>query len=692
MALGRTWRLAPLILLLIPADVWATEEEQPTLEELYFDMEELFSDKVEAVSKYSQSVLWSPSAVTTLTKEEIRASGATTLPDLLRRVPGFDIYSVKPSYTLVGARSLTNWNNNLVLLLIDGREEVQELSGFAFWNALTIDLEEIERIEIIRGPGSALYGANAFAAVVSITTVSEWQQDQAEVLVSGGENGVQRQFAKLRGSVDIGKGTLSYGVGAGSEGAWSTSDRRDRFMEMIRAHGYLRYRTPQLDFSLHSGVMSGDFTFMLFAGDLKANDYLTPWVMGKAGFNLSEWCRLKTQVYYSRYKGEMTYRIGLRAMGIWLADIPVVPWDTHTLDGQAQLEVDLLDALFLVTGGSVRYNKLESSAFIMESEDELRTAGFAHLEYRPLDILQLTAGVRLDANTVTDLAVSPRAAVVLRPWSGHSFRLGYGLAFRKPSFFESQVHMVVKNFNPAVPEIVDKLAEEMGNPDLRNMKVHSFEAGWRTSFLENRLTLVLDLFFNLYRDPIDFQAVLPLRLGLPDIRNSSLMYQNDPDGLDSFGGELEATYRSDLDWFVWANLGVRKAYWKEDSRRDQTEPLLRANLGVGRNPRRGLVASASLHYVSTYHKQVVQPDDQVREADYTEMGNDLLLMGRAGYRFERRGDETFEAGCAFRFPLVTPFRETAGARMPDHLRADSRSDFGGEFQVRQLSFYLRGSF
>ncbi len=74
-----------------------------------------------------QSIFWSPSAVTVFTREDIRASGAYNLPDLLRRVPGFDIYSMKPSYSLVGARAMTNVYNNLVLLLVDGREELIEL-------------------------------------------------------------------------------------------------------------------------------------------------------------------------------------------------------------------------------------------------------------------------------------------------------------------------------------------------------------------------------------------------------------------------------------------------------------------------------------------------------------------------------------------------------------------------------------
>lgn len=172
--------------------------EDELLEELPEAAHELFEKAaarlqliptVTVASRRTQLLWESPSAVTVFTRKDIRNSGAVELADLLRRVPGFDVYQVKPGFPVVGARSMTTAGNNLILLLVDGREAVYEFTGFAFWNVLSIDMEEIERIEVIRGPGSALYGANAFAAVVSITTVADRQVGGTDIYTGAGETG-----------------------------------------------------------------------------------------------------------------------------------------------------------------------------------------------------------------------------------------------------------------------------------------------------------------------------------------------------------------------------------------------------------------------------------------------------------------------------------------------------------------------
>ena len=116
---------------------------------------------------HQQSVFWSPSAVTVITRDEILASGVNTIHDLLRRVPGMDVFDLKTYYPVVGARAMAGILGNRILTITDGREEIMEMTGFTMWGALSVDLEEVERIEVIRGPASALYGANAYSAVVS---------------------------------------------------------------------------------------------------------------------------------------------------------------------------------------------------------------------------------------------------------------------------------------------------------------------------------------------------------------------------------------------------------------------------------------------------------------------------------------------------------------------------------------------
>jgi iron complex outermembrane receptor protein len=656
--------------------------------------EEISADEIESASKHRQSIFWSPSAITVFTKELIRSSGANSLYDLLRRVPGFDVYEVKPSYPIVGARALTDDSNNLVLLLIDGREALIETVGFALWAALDVDLLEIERVEVIRGPGSTLYGANAFTAVVNITTSRERMTGLGDLEVSAGETGQQRLFGRVRHAWDLGHGTLSFSAGLGTEGMHSPTDRRNKIKDMrLRSHGYLRYqRGSRLDLSLHAGVVEGDGTLFMHVGDMQSRNILSYSVMAQAELGLSDAVRLKTQVYHNRTRADFSYRIQLRAYDTWVADVPDFYIDTNTVDGQVQLDLQITGSLLLISGANLRYSTLSSDNVIPQEISELRGGAFANAQWHLFEDLQLIAGIRFDFNTETNEALSPRAAVVYRPLENHAFRLGYGLAFRKPAFIESHAHFRVSRYNPAFPEIVDKLKAEFGNEDLVNEKVHSFEAGWRAVFADDRLQVTVELFYNLYQDNIFFHVHMPTRMGgLPDVPNSSFQFENQKTGVSAFGGEAEVSWSASDDLNVWFNLGVRRVIDEETGEMPATEPVLRANLGGRLDPGDGAFTDLALHYTSPRAMELMNPEEPLESYVEFDLGHALLLIGRLGYRWVN-GEREMEAGLTMRIPLNHTFREFAGIPMPASLHARHTSDFGGERLVRLLSLYLRGSF
>ena len=685
----RVWLV--LVILLAATGAQAQDENIADFEEL--DLEELL-DVVFTASKHRQSIFWSPSAASVYTRDDIQSSGATTLADFLRRVPGFDVYRLKSSYPLVGARSLTNASNNLVLLLVDGRESIAEVSGFAFWDSLTFDLEEVERIEVIRGPGSALYGANAFAAVVNVTTVADSPAPGGSATMTLGEDGHQRLFGRARHSVKLGEGTLHFGAGLGLESVRSPTDIQNRLMDAWRSHGYLRYRRGgDLDLSLHAGLVGGDGVIYIQMGDIRFSDGLNYWVMGKSEVGLGETVRLKGQLYYTSYSGYFTWLTDLRAYDIWVADIPTIYVEVNTLDAQVQLDWDVAECLLFIAGANFRYNFLDLERVTASEKDEIRAAGFAHVQWSPIEILQLTAGLRLDVDTATDQErFSPRVAAVVRPWENHSFRLSYGLAFRRPSYFENRLHAQIESFNSATPEIVDLVKTQFGNEDLGSEQVHSIEAGWRGRFLDERLQLSADLFFSMYRDTITFVMAVPERMGLPDIANSTIQYRNQGAEADAFGGEVEAVLRPAQAWMFWCNLGARKVINIADDRDMPTEPHWRVNLGGRYLPPGGLLADVALHYVSAYKMPLINPANALDEPVLMQLGDQLLLISRMGYRAKIGRDRLLETGLVIRTPLGSPFREYAGIRMPAALQSGVASDFGGENVVRMLSLYLRGSF
>ena len=135
--------------------------------------EDIYRETVITASRGAQSPLDSPNSTTIITRQDIRLSGITRIPELLRRVPGMDVMQLTGGDASVSMRGFNSRLSNKLLVLINGqRPAYNDVLGSTFWETLSIDVDQIERIEVVRGPGSALYGANAFAAVVNIITIA----------------------------------------------------------------------------------------------------------------------------------------------------------------------------------------------------------------------------------------------------------------------------------------------------------------------------------------------------------------------------------------------------------------------------------------------------------------------------------------------------------------------------------------
>ncbi|MFP5276343.1 MAG: TonB-dependent receptor plug domain-containing protein [Acidobacteriota bacterium] len=184
-------------------------------------LEQLGNVKVTTVSKEPEEVWQTPAAIYVLTQDDIRRSGATTLPDLLRMVPGVEVAEMQSNQWAVGIRGFGSQFSRGVLLLIDGRSAYTELFEGVYWDVQDFPLYDIERIEIIRGPGGTIWGANAVNGVINIIT-KDSSKTQG-VLASA-----------LSGRVDRFNGTLRAGWRHG-----------DHLTYNLFAHGLVR--EPELD-------------------------------------------------------------------------------------------------------------------------------------------------------------------------------------------------------------------------------------------------------------------------------------------------------------------------------------------------------------------------------------------------------------------------------------------------------------
>jgi iron complex outermembrane receptor protein len=133
-------------------------------------LEQLMNIEIVTASRKSQSLLKTAAAVHIITQEDIRRSGATSLPEVLRGVPGLQIAQIDANNWAISIRGMNDRFANNLLVMIDGRSIYNSLFGGVYWNMHETLLEDIERIEVVRGPGGTLWGANAVNGVINIIT------------------------------------------------------------------------------------------------------------------------------------------------------------------------------------------------------------------------------------------------------------------------------------------------------------------------------------------------------------------------------------------------------------------------------------------------------------------------------------------------------------------------------------------
>jgi iron complex outermembrane receptor protein len=194
---ARCWAAGLGILLATAPAVSACGEPEPEIEQLAgLDIEELMQIKVTLPARRPQTLGQSAAAVQVITNEDIRRSGAITLPETLRLVPGLDVAQINSSSWAISARGFNSNFANKLLVLIDGRSIYTPLSAGVSWDAQDTLLEDIDRIEVIRRPGASLWGANAVNGVNNIITRSA--ADTQGLRVSGGGGTEERAFGSVR--------------------------------------------------------------------------------------------------------------------------------------------------------------------------------------------------------------------------------------------------------------------------------------------------------------------------------------------------------------------------------------------------------------------------------------------------------------------------------------------------------------
>lgn len=510
--------IAGLLFLFAIGGFLPAAEDYGDLEEM--TLEELLQITITTASKVGQTVLETPVAVTVIERADIENTGVHSIPELLRNAAGIELRMFDHGDVNVGMRGNLDPPENSILVLIDGKNIYQNFFGLILWESLPITVDEIERIEIIRGPASSLYGANAFNGVINIITRKI--TDEVLVHVGAGESGDLYDTLLFARKHD----RFGYRIGVNYRSIDSLSPLRDdAASEVKRGNFKLSWDLKnEAEFTLFCG-MSG------FDGHLQIRDVsYVPYRDGEFSHLAASYSQedLSVLMYWNRSRAEGLFEI-LLSPGPNVFDLEE---DVFTLEYQQSWSVDLAKGRNRLTWGlNYQYNEIRSVIIDSDRSQKIPSLFFQD-EYRPNEEWILMAGLRFDDHPVTGEHYSPRGSVTRLVNNRHAFRLGYGEAFKNPTILENYFDFTV-GMDFTGDGIPDAPAGMVGNRELESEEIKNLEIGYRGTLLQN-LTVGLSLFRFEQSDLITYTWVDP-----DDPYNLFNTFLNMEEDQESMGAELE---------------------------------------------------------------------------------------------------------------------------------------------------------
>ncbi|MGL5837525.1 MAG: TonB-dependent receptor plug domain-containing protein [Sphingorhabdus sp.] len=511
-----------LVLSIINAPVAFAEDEPlaPGLEKselLDLPLEDLLSLESTSVAKKRQKINESSAAVYVISQDDIRRSSATSIPDLLRTVPGLEVGEQQNGRTVVAVRGFKSIFTNSLLVMVDGRSlYVTTLSG-VFWDQLLIPMNDIERIEIVRGPGATLWGANAVNGVINIITKHSGDAlgVHSDVRVSAKEQEASLAFgdrindalsyrvsANIRydnGPTDaLGKNLSKRWQGQGLMGRldWEPTDRDAYTLQS-------EYSEGKFDFPfgfVRQDVFNPGYEVVQTENNFKSFNVLGRWVH-RSNDNF-DW---SLQAYYDIIKRT---EIGTVPLVRKQADLDFgMRWrinSTHEINAgiAGRLVDDKAESTRSISLGPMKNKDRWISGYI---QDDISL--FA-------DRLRLTLGTKIEESNFIGFEFQPSAKLFYRPSDSVALWAGVSRAIRTPSRFErdADINLLVdlpgSPLNPLPLPIYTRIS---GQPDAKPERLTAYEAGLRAQ-LDASWSINIAGYFNTYEDlsTIDPVAVTPI--------------------------------------------------------------------------------------------------------------------------------------------------------------------------------------
>ncbi len=509
-------------------------------------LEDLMNVEVTSVSRKKQPLSKSAAAVYVITQSDIQRSGATSIPEALRLAPGLMVARLDSNKWAIGARGTTGRLANKTLVLIDGRSVYTNIYSGVYWDQNDTLLEDIERIEVIRGPGGTMWGANAVTAVINIITKST-RHTQGLLATAGGGN-YERGFGSVRYGGSKGdnlhyrayskffnRGELRNDKGMPAGDDWNSLrggarlDWDPTLRDSISIHGDLyRERAGESVMPNYSFVPN--------------SAWVGSQINGHGGYAQFRWERTLSDTSDMAFQTYFNHEGREEGMG----DAETSNWDFdfqhHRTLGERN---DLLWGVsYRLYADNVRACDLTSYSVIQpeQSSSSLYSA-FAQNDFSLVpNRLTLTAGAKLLHNRYTGFEIQPSVRLLWTPNARQSLWTSVSRAVRTPSRKDLDVYIlfsIPRQMIPFVPAGAQGVL--LGDPNFRSEVLHAYEGGWRWQ-AGSRVTVDVAVFVN---SLLGLQSISPFvrpPAGLPRQVILAARLQN---SLNQRSGGVEAatTYR-----------------------------------------------------------------------------------------------------------------------------------------------------
>ena len=595
-------------------------------------LEDLMNIRVTSVSKKEQKTSQAPGAIFVISQDDIRRSGALNIPDLLRMVPGLDVAQIDAGKWAVSARGFNGQYSNKLLVLVDGRTVYTPIFAGVFWDSQIVPLDTIERIEVIRGPGAAVWGSNAVNGVINIITQKPGDT-QGGYLSAG------------IGNISTGSETVRYGGklrGLGAYRVYAEGFHYDSLPTLEGLDGKDDWRLVHGGFRADSELSAKDSvttegeTYQGDAGEMATTPVsITPPETETvalhdvySGWNLlSRWSRTisprsqtSLQVFFDRTnRRDTTYALGV-----------------NTFDIDFQHHVALGPRQDVVWGVGYRVSSDDTSptlriVFAPQDRNLHLFSSFVQDEIalRP-DRLKLSLGARVEHNDYTGIGFQPSVRMVWTPDVRNMVWGAISSADRTPSRSDTDIRV---NYAALPgPGNMPMLVSLFGDPNFKNERLTAFEIGYRNAWTR-KLSVDSTIFYNRYRDLVSVEPgaarietdPASLNLLVPSYFRNGL--HGETHGLELFANWKVATFWTLSPGYAFFSLHLHPFAGSQDftdaAGTEGSTPDHQAQLRSSVNLARGLQWNASTYFVNRL--------PAVSIPSYTRV--DTSLIWNAGERF-----------------------------------------------------------